>query len=149
DVFGARVTAIATAISERTGVRDEPLPPDPPSVARGQAVFSENCAGCHGAHGDGGGDEAKRLGLKPASFIDQEFMRGETPRDFFNVITLGRRRAGMPEGAQALSVQQRWDLVAYIWSLAHSPGALAEGQGLYLAHCGGCHGATGAGDGLQ
>src|SRR5262245_29867684 len=94
DVFGERVTAIATAISERTGIRDEPLPPEPPSVARGQAVFSENCAGCHGAHGNGGGDEAKRLGLKPASFIDLEFMRGETPRDFFNVITLGRRRAG-------------------------------------------------------
>jgi high-affinity iron transporter len=149
DVFGNRVAAIATAISQRTGIRDEPLPPDSPSAAHGQTVFAENCTGCHGAHGDGGGDEARRLGLKPASFIDPGFMRGETPRDFFNVITLGRRRAGMPEWAQALSVQQRWDLVAYIWSIAPSPAALAEGQGLYLAHCSGCHGTAGAGDGVQ
>src|SRR4030095_1174757 len=75
------------------------------------------------------------------------FMRGEMPRDFFNAISLGRRRAGMPEWAEALSVQQRWDAVAYLWTLSHSRAALAEGQGLYQVHCAGCHGTEGAGDG--
>ncbi len=147
--FDARAEAIAAAISQRTGVRDDPLPPEPPSAVRGQALYVENCAGCHGAAGDGGGAEAKRLGLVPASFTDPGFMRGETPRDFFNVITLGRRRSGMPEWAQALSLQQRWDAVAYVWSLAYPRAALAEGQGLYLTQCAGCHGATGGGDGPQ
>jgi high-affinity iron transporter len=130
-------------------VRDDPLPPEGPSAARGEALYRENCAGCHGAAGDGGGEEAKRLGLAPASFTDPSFMRGETPRDFFNVISVGRRRAGMPEWADALSVQQRWDTVAYLWTLSHSRATLAEGQGLYQVQCAGCHGAEGAGDGPQ
>src|SRR5262249_38103565 len=117
------------------------------SAARGEALYAENCVGCHGAAGDGGGEEAKRLGLAPASFTSDAFMRGETPRGFFNVISLGRRRSGMPEWAEALSVQQRWDTVAYLWTLPHSRAALAEGQGMYLVHCAGCHGADGAGDG--
>jgi len=147
--FQTSVHEIAAAVSERTGVRDEPMPPEPPSVVRGEALFRENCAGCHGANGDGGGEEARRLGLTPASFTDGTFMRGETPRDFFNVISVGRRRAGMPEWAESLSVQQRWDAVAYIWTLAHSRAALAEGQGLYQVQCAGCHGTEGAGDGPQ
>jgi FTR1 family protein len=142
-----RIRAMSTAISERTGVHDDPLPPQPPSAARGQALYVENCVGCHGVAGDGGGEEARQLGLAPASFGSVDFMRGETPRDFFNVISLGRRRAGMPEWAEALSVQQRWDAVAYLWTLSHSPAALAEGQGLYQVHCAGCHGTEGAGDG--
>src|SRR4029453_16679161 len=147
--FEENVRGIAAAISERTGVRDDPLPPEAPSAARGEALYRENCAGCHGAAGDGGGEEAKRLGLAPASFTDPSFMRGETPRDFFNVISVGRRRAGMPEWADALSVQQRWDTVAYLWTLSHSRATLAEGQGLYQVQCAGCHGAEGAGDGPQ
>src|SRR5262245_38010583 len=93
--FEEHVHGIAAAVSERTGVRDDPMPPEPPSAARGEALFRENCAGCHGADGGGGGEEARRLGLTPASFTDGTFMRGETPRDFFNVISVGRRRAGM------------------------------------------------------
>ena len=147
--FETGIGAITTAISERTGVRDDPMPPEAPSAARGQALYTENCVGCHGAAGDGGGEEAKRLGLAPASFTSDNFMRGETPRDFFNVISLGRRRSGMPEWAEALSVQQRWDAVAYLWTLSHSRPALAEGQGLYQVHCVGCHGTESAGDGPQ
>src|SRR5262249_11544660 len=104
---------------------------------------------CHGETGDGGGAEARRLGLTPADFSNPTFMRGETPRDHFNVVSLGRRRAGMPEWANALSVQQRWDAVSYLWTLAHPQPALAEGQGLCLVHCAGCHGVDGAGHGPQ
>src|SRR5262249_59244026 len=93
--------------------------------------------------------EAKRLGLSPAAFSELTFMRGETPRDFFNVISLGRRRAGMPEWAEALSVQQRWDLVAYVWTLAHPPAAMAQGEQLYRDNCPPCHGLDGAGHGPQ
>jgi high-affinity iron transporter len=143
---GEQVAALSAAITERTGIRDEPLPPEPPSAERGGALFAENCAGCHGARGDGAGDEAKRLGLSPAAFSQPEFMRGETPRDFFNVISLGRRRAGMPEWSQAFTVQQRWDLVAYVWTLAHPRAAFSQGQALYSSHCASCHGADGTGD---
>jgi high-affinity iron transporter len=141
---GGEIAIIAATVTERTGIRDEPLPPAPPSAERGGALFADNCVSCHGAHGDGGGEEAKRLGLSPAAFSRPAFMRGETPRDFFNVVSLGRRRAGMPEWGQVFSVQQRWDLVAYVWTLAHSQAAFSEGHSLYKAHCAGCHGAEGS-----
>ena len=53
----------------------------------------------------------------------------------------------MPEWADALSVQQRWDAVSYLWTLGHPRPALAEGRTLYQANCQGCHGTEGAGDG--
>ncbi len=74
-------------------------------------------------------------------------MRGETPRDFFHVITLGRRRAGMPAWGDALSLQDRWDVVAYLWTLARPTAAIPEGQGIWVAQCAGCHAATGDGTG--
>jgi high-affinity iron transporter len=141
--IGEQVAAAVATITDRTGIRDEPLPPEPPSADHGGALFAENCVGCHGARGDGGGEEAKRLGLSPAAFSQPAFMRGETPRDFFNVISLGRRRAGMPDWSQAFTVQQRWDLVAYLWTLAPPQTAFSEGHALYTSHCAGCHGADG------
>jgi high-affinity iron transporter len=147
--IGEQVEALSAAVTERTGIRDEPLPPEPPSAERGGALFAENCVGCHGARGDGAGEEAKRLGLAPAAFSQPAFMRGETPRDFFNVISLGRRRSGMPEWAEAFTVQQRWDLVAHLWTLAHTQAAFSEGQALYASHCASCHGADGAGAGSE
>src|SRR5262249_11376107 len=74
------------------------------------------------------GDEARRLGLTPANFTDTRFMRQETPDDFFNVVTLGRRRSGMPAWGDALSVQDRWDLVRYVWTLAAGDAAIERGR---------------------
>src|SRR5262245_16505991 len=143
----SRLDALASAITERTGIRDDPLPPEPPSAARGQALFGENCAGCHGASGDGGGADARRLGLTPANFSDPLFMRGETPRDHFNVVSLGRRRAGMPAWADPLSVQQRGDAISDLWTLGPPRPARDAGRSLYPANGEGCHGTEGAGDG--
>src|SRR5262249_23883575 len=146
---GEQVEALSAAVTERTGIRDEPLPPQPPSAERGGALFAENCVGCHGARGDGAGEEAKRLGLAPAAVSPPALMRRETPRDFFNGISVGRRRSGMPEWAEAFTVQQRWDLVAHLWTLAHTQAAFSEGQALYASHCASCHGADGAGAGSE
>src|SRR5262245_57959959 len=147
--IGEQIEALSAAVTERTGIRDEPLPPEPPSAERGGALFAENCVGCHGARGDGAGEEAKRLGLSPAAFSQPAFMRGETPRDFFNVISLGRRRAGMPEWSQAFTVQERWDLVAYLWTLAQPQAAFSEGPALFASHCVACHGADGTAAGSE
>jgi len=72
-------------------------------------------------------------------------MRRETPLDFFTMIGLGHRRRGMPEWSQSLSVQQRWDLVAWIWGLQHSDGDRTAGARVWAERCASCHGATGAG----
>lgn len=145
DEVTATVDGIAARVTSATGIRDEPYPPAPPSAARGKALFDENCATCHGLGGKGDGQESQRLGLKPANFADVEFMRLETPLDFFNMISLGRRKSGMPEWGEALSVQHRWDAVSYVWTLAHTTADMEAGEQLYATQCGGCHGAAGAG----
>lgn len=142
-VVTAYVEVVRRYLIQSTGVREEVVPAQRPSLARGRELFQENCVGCHGLAGAGDGADAKRLGIKPADFTDLALMRGQTPRDAFNVITLGRQKSGMPAWGEALSAQQVWDLVSYIWSLSRTPASLAAGQRVYAARCASCHGANG------
>jgi high-affinity iron transporter len=143
DALEAEVDAICSAISRATGVAEENFPTAPPSPARGQAIFATHCVSCHGERGAGDGPEAARLERKPADFTDAHFMRGETPADFFHVISLGRRVGAMPAWDAVLSPAERWDAISHVWSL-HTPAEnVVEGQGVFLAHCAGCHGANG------
>ena len=142
-VITAFVEVLRRYLIQWTGVRETIVPPERPSLARGRELFQENCVGCHGVSGAGDGADAKRLGIKPADFTDLTFMRGQTPRDAFNVISLGRQKGGMPSWGEALAPQQVWDLVSYIWSVSRTPASLAAGQRVYEAQCAGCHGATG------
>jgi high-affinity iron transporter len=140
DTLAASVDALRARLSEATGVAADAVPPDAPSAARGAALFADNCATCHGAQGSGDGPEVAALGIEPADFTDRDFMQAETPQDFFNVISLGRRGRGMPAWDEVLSVQDRWDLVAFVWTLHGQPGPAATATGT----CAGCH--LGAGD---
>src|SRR6185295_8710944 len=146
-VVQAQVDEACAALSKATGVGEQFLPPAPPSAARGETVFMTNCVSCHGAHGAGDGPDAARLDPKPADFSAPSFMRGETPSDFFHVISVGRRRAAMPAWDAVLSVQDRWDAIAYLSTFSTSAARVAEGQGVFVAHCAGCHGAAADGRG--
>jgi mono/diheme cytochrome c family protein len=63
-------------------------------------------------------------------------------------------RGALPQGpphgrlAPGWAAQERWDVVAYLWSLGTSPERLALGQRLYGRNCAACHGEGGRGDGL-
>ena len=50
---------------------EELFPPEMPSAVRGSAVYTANCASCHGEEGDGSGLAGA------ADFTDVEFMRNE------------------------------------------------------------------------
>jgi len=144
---GTQVAALRGLITRATGVEEQIAPPQPPSPQRGAAIFQENCASCHGSRGDGQGPDSARLDPKPANFTDPAFMRGETPNDFFHVITLGKRGSAMPAWGDVFSLQERWDVLSYVWGRAHDTAQLAEGQGIYLSQCAGCHGSAGDGKG--
>ena len=145
----ARVRAgldeIRAAIARTTGVVEEIYPPAAPSAARGRALFAENCTPCHGEHADGQGPEAARLDPHPANFTDAAFMRRETPFSFFNIISAGKGTSAMPAWGDVFSLQDRWDLVSYLYTVEPGPARLAEGQRIFAADCAGCHGAAGEG----
>lgn len=68
---------------------------------------------------------------------------------------LDRLRAQSPSGVfaqlgaipPALSPEERWGLVAYLWSTTTRPERLATGRRLYEKNCAACHAPTGTGDG--
>ncbi len=140
---GAKVAALRQQVIAATGVTEQVYPPAAPSAARGKALFAEYCVTCHGERGDGKGPSAKGLNPAPANFTDAGFMRSETPYDFYHVVSLGKGHTAMPAWDGVLSVQERWDVVSYLWTLVPGDAGIAEGQGVYLAHCASCHGATG------
>jgi high-affinity iron transporter len=145
EVVAEKLTGLRGRIVELTGVGEQIYPPAAPSATRGKRLFDENCAACHGERGDGKGPNAAGLNPPPADFTAPQFIHGETPYDFYHVISLGKRNTAMPAWDGVLSLQERWDLVSYLWTLAPGSTGVAEGQGVYLANCASCHGATGNG----
>ena len=60
--------------------------------------------------------------------------------------------AGLQKGHAALFrfawiADQRWDVIAYAWSLAASPQQVERGKAVYHEQCVQCHGDQGKGDG--
>jgi cytochrome c oxidase subunit 2 len=78
----------------------------------------------------------------PDEYLDLEYYHRHSPSQAW----LGLRDE---PSLEALSDQEVWDLVAYIWSSHTTPQALQEGKSLYTANCAACHGETGEGDGVM
>lgn len=94
---------------------------DPASATNGAATYATYCAACHGDQGQG---------LIGPNLTDAYWLNGGTNVDIFEVITSGVPAKGMPAWENALSPEQRGELLAYIRSLAGTepPGA-KEPQG--------------------
>ncbi|HEX2227608.1 MAG TPA: c-type cytochrome [Candidatus Binatia bacterium] len=143
------------------------------ALQRGERVYLENCAACHGERGDGRGPEAHRLQTKPRDFRTGNYKFRSTPsgslpldEDIFRSISRGVRTTSMLAQAH-LSEQERWVVTEYLKtfserfrsekrlqqiSIQDKPSFDAElvalGKAKYEeAGCGACHGPHGRGDG--
>ena len=110
-----------------------------PSASKGLEIYRTSCIDCHGPEGTGVVPGAR-------DFRDLDFVRGETPLDFYAAITEGRN--DMPAYNDSLSSDERWDVAFYIWRLSTSPEVIDEGSELFATNCSPCHGADGAGEQL-
>jgi len=120
----------------------------PPDAARGKEIYLEKCAPCHGERGLGDGAQANQLPTPPAPLSAAEVWQPSTPAQWYQVVTQGRLDRFMPP-FNSLSDRQRWDVVAYLYTLSTSPETLALAQELYRKDCAGCHGSEGRGDGAN
>ena len=122
------------------------FPSSPPDPEAGKPIYAEKCAPCHGETGQGDGPNASQLPNPPAALGNPDFARRATPAQWFSVVTQGNMERFMPPFT-SLSDSQRWDVVAYAFSLSAAPDAVAQGKDLYQASCARCHGDQGLGDG--
>lgn len=121
------------------------------SVARGQTVFAQNCAGCHGEDGAGNGPAASHLSPKPANLRQHRY----STQGLAQILWNGVAGSAMPAWRN-LSISDLASLSAYVQTLHAAPAdatptpaaVLARGAVIYADRCASCHGAQGQGDGV-
>lgn len=140
---------------------------------RGHALYQRYCQSCHGPFGDGRGESAEFLSVKPRDFTRGIYKLRSTPSgtlptdgDLVRSIREGLWGSGMPRWS-GVSDGELLDLVAYVESFSEkfytearglpisipseppsTPQDVGEGRKLYDdSGCAACHGAEGRGDG--
>lgn len=118
-------------------------PEEPPSPERGAEFFAGSCAPCHGEDGLGNGPMAASMPVAVPAIGLRDISSQAAPTDWFRTITLGNLERGMPPFS-AHSSQERWDVLAYVYTLSATPEELQRGADLYAANCSECHGPDGS-----
>lgn len=94
----------------------------PEIMAHGKAMFTVQCASCHGAEGKGDGVAAAALNPKPRNFTqDAGWTNGRKPSQIFKTLKTGLN--AMPSFS-SLPADDRWSLAHYVSSLG--PTALKD-----------------------
>jgi mono/diheme cytochrome c family protein len=139
----------------------------------GRQLYYRYCWGCHGARGNGDGENAPYLNILPRNFVIGAFKCRSTPTgtlpldsDLYNTLGRGINFSNMPNWS-ALTDQNRADLVAFIKTFSprwktEKPGdpiqipaepaltvaSIKHGSELFQKlECWKCHGQEGRGDG--
>ncbi len=83
------------------------------NLKRGQAVYDQHCARCHGKNGDGLGPDAQYLIVPPASFKSMRMM-AKTDADLLMAISQGVLFSPMHGWRDRLSEQEMLDVIGYL-----------------------------------
>jgi len=123
------------------GMASGDYPVEKSSLSSGREIFDSNCTGCHGEKGDGSA-------LKGTlNFTNNEVMINKNSSVFFNVVTNGVPGTAMPS-FEKLSIPQRWDAIAYLWTFWADMAGVEYGKSIYQKNCASCHGMNGDGSGF-
>jgi high-affinity iron transporter len=93
------------------------LPTAKLDLAKGHTLFTANCSSCHGDRGLGDGVAAKSLRVAVPGIGSTTSTPTLNPTLAYNVVSVGVRGTPMPSFAGALSPQDRWNVVNYVYSL--------------------------------
>lgn len=101
-----------------------------PDPQNGAQIYTEKCAACHGDRGLGDGPQAAGLPYPPAALGDPDLAHASSPDDWFRILSAGNLDRYMPPFAGSLSTDERWDALAYVYSLSADADQAAQGQTL-------------------
>lgn len=92
-------------------------------ASAGAKNFAVSCASCHGEKGDGQGIASAALldqwsdPIRPANLLAPLLHSGNEPADLHRVLLTGIGGTPMVSFADVLTVEQRWDVLAYVVAL--------------------------------
>jgi len=95
--------------------KKNPVAVNDSSLALGQKIYLQRCAGCHGKTGKGDGPDAADLGIHPAKLSDAAVQQ-QTDGELFWKVTVGKKP--MPNYRSRLSPTDRWNVINYLRTLA-------------------------------
>lgn len=113
------------------------IPASPPNPLAGAEIFAQHCIKCHGPTGKGDGELVAQLTGRPPDFTDPATLRDRPPHEIFTIVTQGRLEKTMPPFDNALTHEQRWEVVAFLFTLAGKPTESAEAT--FATRCAECH----------
>ena len=123
-LFGSALIALSVEESESKekwaapateSKNKNPVPVNQSSLAAGQKIYLQRCAGCHGKTGNGDGPDAADLGIHPAK-LSSAAVQGQTDGALFWKVTVGKKP--MPNYRTRLSPTDRWSVINYLRTLA-------------------------------
>ena len=112
-VFAARFLSLDAAAQDLPN----PVPATDASLARGQEIYGQLCAICHGVQGRGDGPLARTMVPRPADFR-VHMAEGHTESQLFDWTTNGVPDTAMQGFADQLSVEDRWNVINYLQTFA-------------------------------
>ena len=121
-VAGGMVALIPTVYGQGIGLQtlDRMLVPTPQKIERGERVFAEQCATCHGDQGRGGAELAQRNGAQ--GFVGTEVQRSGL-ESIYSVVAHGYATEGGFEHTPFTNLffQDQWAVSHYVHSLIDNP----------------------------
>lgn len=139
--------AVAQQTQEPEIISEALYPLVPPSVVDGKLIYEEKCEPCHGTRGLGDGPSASELPNPVTAIGSEEVARKASPSGWYRIVTEGNLERFMPP-FDSLSDRERWDVVAYAFSLSTQQNDSVQAASLYSQYCADCHGEGGNGEGL-
>jgi len=94
-----------------------PVPATDASLARGQEIYGQQCAICHGVQGRGDGPLARTMVRRPSDFR-VHMAEGHTEGQLFDWLSNGVPETTMQGFADQLSVEDRWNVINYLQTFA-------------------------------
>ncbi|TWT23443.1 c-type cytochrome [Luteimonas marina] len=125
DRIAAQARALAASLVQAYPI---PLmPTSPPQYARGQALYGQLCASCHGDTGGGDGVASAGLDPPPIDFTDRERADERSVFALYQVIDQGLEGTSMVSYS-GLPVEDRWALATYVGAMAYPESGVTAGR---------------------
>jgi len=97
-----------------------PVTPTSASLAEAKAVYSRDCALCHGDNGNGKSDLATSMQLTMGDWTDPKTLASQKDGELFNMIRVGDSKMPGEDAGRAKDTVV-WNLIDYIRSFSKGP----------------------------